>query len=139
MNVAVSRRSLLCQYGKCLASFGFSQSMLSTSIFGKAPSISSTTRVPMKPLPPVTNTRTLFPPRPDHSLALQGPVEGRIILQMDQAASAHKTLLRHQRQRGENPDLDLHLCLRAGRDFEKATGVREESLQHFADFERQRI
>jgi hypothetical protein len=58
---------------------------------------------------------------------------------MDQAALADQTLLRHQRQRGEDPDLDFHLCLRLGGDSEKTTGLREESLQHFADFERERI
>jgi hypothetical protein len=37
------------------------------------------------------------------ALALQGPLEGGVVLQMDQAAPAHQTLLRHQRQRGEDP------------------------------------
>jgi hypothetical protein len=88
---------------------------------------------------PGLSDEQLHAPGPDYRLALQGPLEGGVVLQMDQAAPADQTLLRHQRQRGENPDLDFHLCLRVGRDCEKATGVREESLQHFADFERQRI
>ena len=88
---------------------------------------------------PGLSDEQLHASRPDHRLTLQGPLEGGVVLQMDQAALADQTLLRHQRQRGENPDLDFHLCLRVGGDCEKATRVREEPLQHFADFERQRV
>ena len=38
----------------------------------------------------------------DHRPALQMPLAGRVVLQMDQAASAHQGVFRHQRERGED-------------------------------------
>jgi hypothetical protein len=38
---------------------------------------------------------------------------------MDQTTPAHQTLLRHQRQRGEDANPDFGLRLRVGGDYEK--------------------
>src|ERR1035441_1222460 len=60
MKVAGSRRSPLCQYGRCLDNFGFLQSTLSTLASGYSSITLSTMCVPINPLPPVTNIR-IFP------------------------------------------------------------------------------
>ena len=49
----------------------------------------------------------------DHLRALQEPLASRTVLQMDQAASADQGFLRLERKRGEDPDLDRRVSLRA--------------------------
>jgi hypothetical protein len=49
------------------------------------------------------------------------PVAGRIVFQMDQAASSYQSFLRHFRERRQNPNLDCRLGLRARRHRQKAT------------------
>ena len=56
--------------------------------------------------------------RPD----IQVPLASGIVLQVDQAASANQGVLRHQRERGEDPNLDRGLGLRAGGHRPQATG-----------------
>ena len=48
----------------------------------------------------------------DHRRALQKPLAGGVVLQMDQAASAHQALSGHERERGEDANLvrRIHLC-----------------------------
>jgi hypothetical protein len=44
---------------------------------------------------------------------------GGVVLQMDQAASAHQGVLWHQRERRQDADLDCHIHLRADRHHEE--------------------
>lgn len=76
-----------------------------------------------------------FTPCPDGCRALQRPVADRAVLQVDQAAPAHQGLLRNQRERRENADLDRHLRLPARGDHEKAAGHRAVALHNSTDFE----
>ena len=39
------------------------------------------------------------------------PVAGRVVFQMDQAASSHQSLLRHLRERRQDPSLDRRLAV----------------------------
>ena len=56
----------------------------------------------------------------DGKRAVPAALAGRVVLQMDQAASADQGLLRHQRERGEDADLDRGGDLRADRHRQKA-------------------
>ena len=56
-----------------------------------------------------------------HHRALSLPVASRVVFQMDQAASSYQSLLRHLRERRQNPNLDCRLGLRARRHRQKAT------------------
>ncbi len=56
-----------------------------------------------------------------HHRALSLPVAGRVVFQMDQAASSYQSFLRHLRKRRQNPNLDCRLGLRARRHRQKAT------------------
>jgi len=56
----------------------------------------------------------LRPPSLDRA-ALQMPLAGGVVPQVDQAAPADQGVLRHLRERGEDPDLDHHQHLRARR------------------------
>jgi len=53
--------------------------------------------------------------RNDHLRALQMPLAGGTVLQVDQAASAHQAIPGHQRKRRQNPNLGSHfnLCARS--------------------------
>ena len=55
-------------------------------------------------------------------------------LQMDQAASPDKILLRNFRKRGENPDMDRCLRLRVGCYHQKTPRNRSQPLHYFTDF-----
>jgi hypothetical protein len=70
--------------------------------------------------------------RPD----LQVPLAGGIVLQVDQAAPADQGVLRDQRKRGENANLDRGLGLRAGGNHPQAPGAGSEPLPNSTDFER---
>jgi hypothetical protein len=56
-----------------------------------------------------------------HHRALSLPVASRIVFQMDQATSSYQSLLRHLRERRQNPNLDCRLGLRARRHRQEAT------------------
>src|SRR4029434_6964104 len=56
-----------------------------------------------------------------HHRALSLPVASRVVFQMDQAASSYQSLLRHLRERRQNPNLDCRLGLRARRHRQEAT------------------
>ena len=53
---------------------------------------------------------------------------------MDQA-SPDKGILRHQRERGKDPDMDSHFRLRAGGHHQEALEAGAESLHNFTDSE----
>ena len=51
----------------------------------------------------------------DHRPNLQAALASGTVLLMDQAASTHQALSRHQRERGQDPNLDRRQHLRSGR------------------------
>jgi hypothetical protein len=53
--------------------------------------------------------------RLDHRANLQAALASGAVFQMDQAASSHQALPRHQRERGQDPNLDRRQYLRSGR------------------------
>ncbi|OQB60365.1 MAG: hypothetical protein BWX95_02272 [Bacteroidetes bacterium ADurb.Bin141] len=59
-----------------------------------------------------------------HRRTLPQPLEGGVVLQMDQAASAHQEILRSLRECGEVPDLDRRVGVPAGGHRQKAVGNR---------------
>ena len=59
-----------------------------------------------------------------------------VVLQMDQAASANQGLLRNQRERGEDSNLDRGLGLRPRRHRPEAFGPGGQPLPNPTDFER---
>src|SRR5713226_3423127 len=67
--------------------------------------------------------------RPD----LQVAVASGIVFQMDQTAFTHQGLLRYQRERGEDPNLDRGLRLRAGGDRPEALGPGDQPLPDSTD------
>src|SRR5882724_12186206 len=70
--------------------------------------------------------------RPD----LQVAVASRIVFPVDQNAPTDQGLLRHQRERGEDPNLDRRLRLRPGGNCSQAPRAGIESLPNSTDFER---
>ena len=57
----------------------------------------------------------------DHLRPVPVPMAGGAVLQVDQAAPAHQTLLRHFRERCADANLDRHQRLRAGGDHQEET------------------
>jgi hypothetical protein len=55
---------------------------------------------------------------------------------MDQAAPAHQSFLRDQRECGEDPNMDRGIGLRAGGDHTQAAGAGGQSLPNPTDSER---
>jgi hypothetical protein len=70
---------------------------------------------------------------------LQAALAGGTLLQMDQAAPAHQGLLRHQRERRQDPNLDRHLGLRPRRHRAETTCPRSYPLPNPTDSERRPI
>lgn len=66
---------------------------------------------------------------------VQVPLAGRIVLQMDQAALANQSILWHYRERGQNPNLDRHLRLRAGSYYQETSVAPSQSLHNSTDIE----
>src|SRR5208283_1764099 len=64
---------------------------------------------------------------------LQATLAGGAILQMDQAASAHQGLLRNQRERREDPNLDCGVDLCAGGDRAQKARAGGQSLPDSTD------
>ena len=75
------------------------------------------------------------PARTDHRRTLSLKMEGGAFLQMDQTAPAHQGVLRHLRERGQNPGLDCHsrLCPRGHR--QETARVGGIFLHNFTNFE----
>ena len=66
----------------------------------------------------------------DHRRAIQESLAGGIVLQMDQATSAHQAFFGHQRERGEDANLVRRLHLRA--DCHRQKGASPQCLAlHF--------
>ena len=74
--------------------------------------------------------------RAHHRPALQMPLAGRTVLQMDQAAPTDQGLLRHLRERREDPNLDRHRRVRAGCHHQEAAPARGQSLLDPPDSQR---
>jgi hypothetical protein len=75
-------------------------------------------------------------PRTDHRANLQVSLAGGTVLQMDQAAPAHQSLLRDQRECGEDPDMDRGVGLCAGGNPTQAVEAAGQSLPNATDSER---
>ena len=75
-------------------------------------------------------------PGADHRRDLPFALAGGAVLQVDQAALADQEVLRRQRERREDPDLDRRLGLRAGRDRAQEVGPGGESLPNPTDSQR---
>src|SRR6185436_10170385 len=73
---------------------------------------------------------------PDYRPTVSQPLAGGVVLQMDQATSAHQEFLRHFRERlaDSNLDCDLGLCARG--HSEKGTALEGQSLQNATDLQR---
>ena len=67
---------------------------------------------------------------------IQIPLENRTLFQMDQTASAHQSVLRDLGERGQNPDLDRNLHLRAGCDYQKTIKSEAKSLHNSTNLKR---
>src|SRR5271157_4603373 len=74
---------------------------------------------------------------PDHRATLQVPLASRVVFQVDQTTSAHQEVLRPLAQRGEDPNLDRHLRVRAAGDCSQAPGIGTQPLSHGTNSEPQ--
>src|SRR5882672_2541224 len=66
-------------------------------------------------------------PCADRLPALQVPMAGRVVLQVDQATSAYQSVLWDQRERRQISSVDRRFHLRSGRDCEKTAQSRPQS------------
>src|SRR6266567_1106105 len=78
----------------------------------------------------------LYPAATDRCPTLSQSLASGIVLQMDQAASAHQKVLRHFSERLEDSNLDRHLGLCARGDCQKAIEARRQPLQNSTDLKR---
>jgi hypothetical protein len=74
--------------------------------------------------------------RPHHCSDLQVTLAGRTVLQMDQTASPDQSVLRRQRERGEDSNLDCRRSLCAGGHHQEATVPGSEPLPNPTDSQR---
>jgi hypothetical protein len=70
----------------------------------------------------------------DYRRALSLPLASGVVLQMDQAASAHQGVFRHFRKCRQNSDLDRHRCLCARRHSQETPEIRCFALHNPTDF-----
>src|SRR5512136_2747063 len=70
----------------------------------------------------------------DDCSALQTSMEDRVVLQMDQTKSSNQGVLRHFRERGENSNLDCHLCLSIGSDHQETAPNRTNTQRNSPSF-----
>ena len=80
--------------------------------------------------------QSLRHPRPERLCAVQEPLAGRAFFQMHQTATANQTILRHFRERREEPSVDRRRHLRAGCDRPKAAEAGIVVAYNAADLER---
>src|SRR5262249_52523107 len=66
---------------------------------------------------------------------LQVPLAGRVVFSVDQTAFADQGILRNQRERSEDSNLDRCVNLRTRRHRSQATGAGSEPLPNSTDFE----
>ena len=78
----------------------------------------------------------LYSTRSDYHGVISQTMADRVILQMDQAASANKSILWHVRKCGQDTNMDCHHNLCAGSDHQKAIEIETESLHNFTDYKR---
>ena len=69
----------------------------------------------------------------DYSKALQVPLADRVVLQVDQAAPANQSFLRHLAKRRQDSDMDRHQCLSGCSHHEKRTWIRAEFVRNPAN------
>ena len=72
----------------------------------------------------------------DHHGDLSQTVADRIVFQMDQAAPADQGVLRYIRERGQNTNLDSHLCLCFGGNYQETVKTGTKSLHNFTNYQR---
>lgn len=77
----------------------------------------------------------LRPARADHRRTLSLQMESGAFLQMDQAAPAHQGVLRHVRERGQDPSLDSHSRLCPRRHRQETARFGGFPLRNPTDFE----
>ena len=70
----------------------------------------------------------------DYRSAISLQMAGRIILQMDQAASSNQAVLWHHRECSQDSNMDRHHRLRPGCHRKKATQYRGFAIYHPTDF-----
>ena len=75
----------------------------------------------------------------DYHGALSQTLADRVVLQMDQAASANKSILWNIRKCGQDANMDCHHHLCAGSYHQKAIEVETESLHNFTDCKRNAV
>jgi hypothetical protein len=69
-----------------------------------------------------------------HYAALQEPLAGGVVLQVDQAASAHKEISEYQRERRKDANLVCCRHLRTHRNCQKRAQAENLTLHLFTDF-----
>ena len=72
----------------------------------------------------------------NHYPAIQKPLEGRTVLQMDQATPANQIIFRHHRECRQNPGLDRSLSLRARSYYKKTAQSGHKPLHNSTNLER---
>ena len=78
----------------------------------------------------------LYLARPGDHETLSQTLADRVILQMDQATSANKSILWNFRKCGQDTNMDGDLRLCTGSDHQKAIKVGTESLHNFTNCQR---
>ena len=81
-------------------------------------------------------TNPFRPSRLDHPAVVQMPLAGGVVLQVDQTTSANQSVLRHLRERGQDPDLDRYQHLRARGHRQEAATRRPPSGRNPANLHR---
>jgi hypothetical protein len=66
--------------------------------------------------------------------AFQGPLEDRVVLQMDQTKSSNQGVLWHFRKRCQNSNLDCHLRIRSGGDHQEEAPNRTNTQRNSTSF-----
>src|SRR5208282_6118504 len=77
-----------------------------------------------------------YPARQDHCRPVSLSMARGTLLQMDQTASSDKGVLRHHRERGEDPGVDRHFCVRPCGHRKEALEAGSEPLHNSTDSER---
>jgi len=75
-------------------------------------------------------------PGNNYNPALQMPLAGRTLFQMDQATPAHKSLLRDKLERCKDSNLDRDFNICVNLNYQKTVKNRAQSLHNVTDFER---
>src|SRR4030042_743295 len=87
-----------------------------------------------KPSSPYLSDEQLYLASPDDCSALQTSMEVRVVLQMDQTKSSDQGVLRHFREHRENSNLDRHLCISVGGNYQEAAPNRANAQRNSPSF-----